>query len=107
MTLKTILGVLIIGCSLTVQAADKTEKPQEQVAPISDKQQVVLAFEESCRTEQLANCGCISESLVPMLSDAKVSLVKAQLDSGQLNGKNLIARNQVIFNRAQNKCSGS
>ncbi|RDX37117.1 hypothetical protein DZA50_02715 [Kangiella sp. HD9-110m-PIT-SAG07] len=104
---KSLLGALVLSLSLSAQASEEMQKPQEQVAPLSDKQQVVQAFEQSCRAEQLANCACISESLVPMLSSAKVSLVQSQLESGGLNNKNLIARNQVVFNKAQNKCSGS
>lgn len=106
MTLKTLLGVLIIGCALSAQASEERAKPVEQAAPVSDKKQIVQAFEQSCRIQELSQCGCISESLVPMLSDSKVSLIVAQLKSGALNHKNLIARNQVLFNKAQGKCSG-
>ena len=106
MVCKGLLAAVVLGFGLTAQASDEIAKPEEQTAPISEKQQVVQAFEQSCRTEQLANCGCIAESLVPILSDAKVSLLQSQFQSGNLNNKNLIPRNQVMFNRAQSKCSG-
>ena len=107
MMFKSMLGALVLSLSLSAQASQEVQKPAEQVAPVSDKQQVVQAFEQSCRAKELTNCACISESLVPMLSNAKVALVQSQLQSGELTQKNLIPRNQVEFNRAQSKCSES
>jgi hypothetical protein len=106
--LKVTLGLLLVGASLSTYAAEnEAPEPPQEVMKLSPKQQVIKAFEQSCELREEAQCGCIAETMVPALSDSKVTVILSQLDSGEVTHKNLIPRNQVEYNRAQKKCAGN
>lgn len=102
---KLLLTTLIITVSFSLTAADKGI-PVKAGTQLSDKQVVINEFEQSCELSELANCGCIAESLIPLISDAEATVISARLKSGELSHENLIPRNRVKFNRAQQICNG-
>lgn len=105
MMLRVALITCALSASFSVLAAEMPEpKVDGDAAVMTEKQQVIQAFKHTCEERALEQCGCTAESLVPALSDAEVTVISSKLQSGEFTTENLIPRNQVAFNRAQNKC---
>ncbi|MBV34434.1 MAG: hypothetical protein CMP47_09820 [Rickettsiales bacterium] len=102
---KILLTMVILAVSFTLVAEEKGV-PVQQGSQLSDKHVVISEVEKSCELNGLANCGCIAESMIPLITDAEASVISSRLKSGELSHENLIPRNRVKFNRAQQICNG-
>lgn len=101
---KLLLTIVIMVVSFTLSAAEKGI-PVEEDIQLSDKQLVISEFEQSCESNEIENCGCIAESLIPLISDSEATVISSRLKSGELTHENLIPRNRVKFNRAEQICN--